>query len=269
MRMRQINRFETITPEDDDENVVAIEVGFGPAGGNSHMDKRYHLDEDDEWPIAEMEADGASYYIDKSAAEPVFYVSYDAEWWDWFSGFVTGSKPESAPEPEPKATIPEIPTEPELGAIEVSGDLTTSGEDVVGGIEIAGDMTGEGAEVTEGGNGGLGASGTRKKSSRKARLREGAGCKQPDEVDGFMAGRLLCVTKRHRSTNGRDWGRCEYRVRCNKDGSYTLEYFAGNRTDVKTGDNWATASIMFKALLALPPDTMHHKMTIKRYFKIK
>lgn len=105
----------------------------------------------------------------------------------------------------------------------------------------------------------------KRRKAPSARLREGAGCKQPDEVNGWIANRLLCVTKTHR---GKPWGRCEYRVRCEKNGSYTLEVFNGSRSDIAQGDNWATASVMFKKLLGLPPETVHHKMTIKRFFRL-
>ncbi len=104
-----------------------------------------------------------------------------------------------------------------------------------------------------------------KPKAKPKKLRDGAGCKQPDEVNGWIAGRLLCVTKTHR---GKPWGRCEYRVRCESNGSYTLEVFNGNRADVKAGDNWPTVSVMFKALLGLPADAKRHRMTIKRFFNL-
>jgi len=109
--------------------------------------------------------------------------------------------------------------------------------------------------------------GSRKKAKRK-KLREGSGCKQPDAVVGYETGRLLCITKNHRASGPKSWGRCEYRVRCNPDGSYTLEYFAGNRDDLKKGTSWPTVSKMFFALLALPPGTRHHRMTLKRFFNL-
>lgn len=150
---------------------------------------------------------------------------------------------------------------------------TLAGDNVsatIDGVELAGDLSGESSSEASSGSSVevKTAKKSRKKKKRDTKLREGAGCKQPDDVFGFEAGRLLCIVKTHRTQAGRNWGRCEYRVRCNADGSYTLEFFQGNRKDVKKGDHWETASIMFKALLALPPDTMHHRMTIRRYFNL-
>lgn len=74
-----------------------------------------------------------------------------------------------------------------------------------------------------------------------------AGCKKPWEVKGWVDGKLLAVVKNHR--NG-EWGRCEYRVMCLPAGQYRLVYFAGNRSDLTTGTEWADAASMFRALLA-------------------
>lgn len=163
---------------------------------------------------------------------------------------------------------------------EIKSDLSGASESVLTvGAELTGDLSGESASEVGEQSEVQRKRVNRKKKKRTGKLREGAGCKQPDQVAGWEAGRLLCVTRNHRATPERQFGRCEYRVRCNEDGSYTLEFFQGNRTDLKVGTRWPTVSDMWWALLAMhdgdpralmrgKQGTRHHRMTIKKFFKL-
>ena len=248
--MRLLTHFELIT-EADDITGIAVTVD----GDCKVFDYPACAEDGEEAAIL------IQFVSDAYAVHSVDFTGEDAK--GWFDGWML-----------PDAYLLDnrvVPPDVATPAVEeMTATLTGSTETAsMAGVELGGDLSGDNTSE-------VGSEGVEKRSSGKARkvkkrtkkLREGAGCKQPDKVNGYMAGRLLCVTKNHRSTGPKGWGRCEYRVRCNADGSYTLEHFAGSRKDVKTGDDWATASVMFKTLLALPPETKHHRMTIKRYFNL-
>lgn len=246
MKIRVLTKFEVIETGDE---VTALRLTWE--------------DGVDELPYPDCTEDGAleSACRFAYAAPTVEFVGDLSEGWftDWL--FVDVELLDSrrmAPQPDAEPVVEEL-----AGTLDGAGQSDALDEQEVIG-DLSGDNSSELGETSERKN----ARGSRKKKQRAGKLREGAGCKQPDQVNGWIAGRLLCVTKSHRTAGAKPWGRCEYRVRCNDDGSYTLEYFAGNRKDVKTGDHWKTASHMFRALMALPPDTKHHKMTIKRYFNL-
>lgn len=108
--------------------------------------------------------------------------------------------------------------------------------------------------------------------------RPGAGCKQPDEVKGWIAGRVLVAIRRHRGDN-LDWGTCEYRVRCEEDGGYKLLALSGGRDDAIATEfkkkgfvKWDYVSDMFLDLLAIPRvdaegQRNRHRMTLTRFFR--
>ena len=167
-------------------------------------------------------------------------------------------------------------------AVEMTADLSGTAESVtIVGAELSGDLSGSSmSEVGSTSEHEVKPKSRKKVKKRVGKLREGSGCKQPDQVSGWESGRLLCVTRNHRTTPERQFGRCEYRVRCNADGGYTLEHFAGNRKDLKVGSVWPTVSDMWWALLAMGDNdprsvstnktspTRHHRMTIKKFFKL-
>ena len=151
------------------------------------------------------------------------------------------------------------------GGVELGGSIGTkrgAGE-LTGGLtgESSAGMGGEGRDATPGG----------------IKKRAGAGCKQPDKVDGWEAGRVLVVLKPHRGEH-KAWGTCEYRVKCENDGTYTLVKLTGNRkaTDLGNlfeGKHWDYVSPMLTDLMGIPRDSegkpaFHHRMTIRRWFAL-
>lgn len=228
------------------------------------------LDDDDE--VRTLPIDEA--LNDACAATIVEFADDDGVSEQWFDAWLFDADGPLGARREQEAPAP-APVE------EMSADLSGESESVVSnGAELVGDLSGENAsEVGEASEVQRKRVSRKKKKKRTGKLREGAGCKQPDQVAGWEAGRLLCVTRNHRATPERQFGRCEYRVRCNDDGSYTLEFFQGNRTDLKVGTRWPTVSDMWWALLAMhdgdprslmcgKKGTRHHRMTIKKFFKL-
>lgn len=173
-------------------------------------------------------------------------------------------------------TRPEVATEG-LGG---SGVEMGGGMGLGGGVELGGGLgTGEGelsGGLTGESVGGIGGAG-RDDTPTGIKHRPGAGCKQPDKVDGWEAGRILVVVKPHRG-EFKDWGTCEYRVRCEEDGTYTLVKFTGARkpTDVGNifeGKHWDYVSQMLTDLMGIPRDANgkpahHHRMTLRRWFAL-
>jgi len=243
--MHCVNAFRLIC---EDDEVVGFEIGF--SGGT--IQKFAYPGETDALELA------ASKW---AAADSVEVSADDAGWWEWLStspGLMDGRVIEQiAPMSELSGELSGDSEAEELTSVELSGDLSgdSTSEVTVSGVSDE-EKPKRGA-------------GRKKRKKRSKKLREGSGCKQPDQVFGWESGKLLCVTKNHRTHGDRPWGRCEYRVRCHPDGSYTLEYFAGSRKDLKAGTHWKTASEMFFALLDLDPKKIkHHRMTVKRFFNI-
>ena len=208
---------------------------------------------------------------DACAAQVVEFGDDNGVSRDWFDQWLFDSDGPLGARREPPPPVVE----------EMAADLSGSkAEEEIAVVEVSGDLSGEqSSEALEGSTEVRRTRKNRKVKKRVGKIRKGSGCKQPDKVNGWESGRLLCVVKNHRTTESRNWGRCEYRVRCNADGSYTLEFFAGNRTDIAAGDKWETVSDMWWALLALGDDdprallrgkqgTRHHRMTIKRFFNL-
>lgn len=174
-----------------------------------------------------------------------------------------------APAPEPKAAKKGKATKPaptggivaQAPGVIVDGDVGLGGS----GVEMGGGM-GLGGGVKLGGA-----------TSNGIKYRAGAGCKQPDKVDGWKAGLVLAVIKSHRGKH-KEWGTCEYRVRCEVDGTYTLLQISGNRkvTDLGNlyaGKHWDYVSPMLTDLMGIPrvadgTPAFHHRMTIRRWFAL-
>ena len=264
---RTITHFALEWDESGGDDPVALTLTFhdGESKTYNYPDDCIAEFEDDENGLYEVPPTLLSTDVKDCDAAMVVGFPNDGNSEDWFRAWflvdadLLDGRVATAPPPAPEA-IEEISVD--LSGKSADNDLTTEGDELAGDLSGAhSSEVGETSEVTT-------KKKSRKKKKRVGKLREGAGCKQPDEVHGWEAGRLLCVTKNHRTHGPKPWGRCEYRVRCNADGSYKLEYFSGARKDLKQGDKWDTASTMFKVLLGLPPETMHHKMTIRRYFNL-
>jgi len=253
--------------ESGGDDPVALTLTFhdGTSKTYNYPDDCIAEHEDDEGGLYEDSPTLLSADMQDCAAALTVGFPDDGNSEDWFRAWflidasLLDNRVAVAPPPTTEA-IEEVSVD--LSGGSADNDMTGAGEELAG--DLSGDHASEVGETSEVKT----AKKSRKKKQRVGKLREGAGCKQPDEVHGWEPGRLLCVTKNHRTHGAKPWGRCEYRVRCNADGSYKLEYFSGARKDLKQGDKWDTASTMFKVLLGLPPDTMHHKMTIRRYFNL-
>lgn len=186
------------------------------------------------------------------------------------------------PEPIPVESVPTIvdgPVRPEVGGEGLGGVGVemTGGMGLGGGVELGGLGTGAG-ELTGGLAGeSVGMGGAGQDAPAGVPERKGAGCKQPDKVDGWVPGRVLVVVKPHRGEY-QHWGTCEYRVRCDEDGGYTLLKLDGNRTakdvgNLFEGKKWAYVSPMLTDLMGIPLDakgkpTRHHRMTLRRWFAL-
>tara|TARA_Y100000034_G_scaffold110577_1_gene142837 strand:+ start:1240 stop:2022 length:783 start_codon:yes stop_codon:yes gene_type:complete len=165
-------------------------------------------------------------------------------WLDWFTDSFTGD--------EAVGLEGDDGDEPE-GAAEIGGSVERAADDNPETIEGKGDsIDGPVGDVEEG--------------PEVVERPRGRGCRRPTEVEGWETGKVLVAVKRHMGQY-KDWGTCEYRVRCEPDGGYTLVFFQGNRTDMKAGTYWPNVSRMWFAILALDPaKKVHHRMTIKRFF---
>lgn len=196
-------------------------------------------------------------------------------------GTAPGERPASAP--EASGTILDGETRPEVAGeglggsgVELGGGLGLGGGTELGGGlgtgegELSGGLTGESV-------GGIGGTG-RDNTPPVVPKRPGAGCKQPDKVDGWEPGRVLVVVKPHRG-EFKGWGTCEYRVRCDDDGGYTLLKLTGNRKQsdagaLYEGKRWAYVSQMLTDLMGIPRDpetgrpAYHHRMTLRRWFAL-
>lgn len=189
----------------------------------------------------------------------------DVDWLTWFMDLVRIDK-ETISVAEPPKPEPELVEE---------GDQ----EELTAGIELTGDLTGDGIdpELTSEEDDKVSIVATRKATKKGKMRRVGAGCKHPTQVAGWAEGRILSVHKTHR---GRGWGKCFYQIECVAGGGYKLLQFKGNRTDVKVGDEWPTASNMFRSLMghALADDGRRtrnagqwqqgHRMTLIRFFNL-
>lgn len=173
-------------------------------------------------------------------------------------------------------TRPEVQTEGLGGSgVELGGGMGLGGGVELGGGlgtgegELSGGLTGESGE-------GIGGAG-RDATPTGIVKRPGAGCKQPGDVDGWEPGRVLVVVKPHRGEH-KDWGVCEYRVRCDEDGGYTLLKLTGNRKSKDLGNlfegkKWQYVSPMLTDLMGIPRDAagkaaFHHRMTLRRWFAL-
>ncbi len=180
----------------------------------------------------------------------------------------------------PAEGITDSETRPEVAGEGLGGTGVEmgGGMGLTGGAELGGGL-GDGSGELSGGligesSGGLGGAG-RDASPTKVPTRPGAGCKQPDKVDGWEAGRVLVVVKPHRGEFA-DWGKCEYRVRCDEDGGYTLIMLTGNRGkkdlgNLFEGKKWPYVSPMLTDLMGIERDAegkpvRHHRMTLRRWF---
>lgn len=190
---------------------------------------------------------------------------------------VDSSPASTAPTIQDREVRPEVASVGLGGSgVELGGGMGLGGGTELGGGlgmgegELTGGLTGESV-------GGIGGEG-RDDTPTGIKHRAGAGCKQPDKVDGWEAGRVLVVVKPHRG-EFKEWGTCEYRVRCEDDGTYTLIKFSGARkpTDVGNifeGKHWDYVSQMLTDLMGIPRDpetgkpAHHHRMTLRRWFAL-
>lgn len=190
---------------------------------------------------------------------------------------ITELAPEQGDNPAPG--IQDGDVRPELGgSIEGGVGRSELGGSIEGGLgtELGGGLgTGQHELAGElGGGSVVGPEGSIDEEAGQFKRREGAGCKQPWEVEGFEPGRILVSIRTHRGRHAH-WGRTEYRVKCLEEGGFELVGIDGGRADdLKVGRKWPYATPMFYDLMGIPekdPDTgkkNRHRMTLTRFFRL-